>query len=841
MKKRGASKIKIGVILGYLLVVLVMIIGMIALYNNLVDFSNKKIRREDMSELMIVGNILSLLYEVESEQNMLTAESARQYYVTYDSVIPKVNENLKRLSEISEDVTRKLKLDSISILMKNKSSNLYDIALLLDSVSQSPEIIRESDIRYVPRELNREISDYLQRKNLNNPNKNQSDTSIITGERKGFFDRVRDVFIANPDSTIVIENRSVVSENEFRLIVDTIVNKVRYSERLDLSKQRELQTALLHRQEEMSQTNRMLTARIDDMLKNIEQEEIRKSFQLIIDREHTLTRSQNTMLLVSLISIIIAIFFAVLFLIDINKSQRYRRQLELSNKRIMDLLNNREKLMLAISHDIKAPTGSILGFIELMNEENNCNNNESYLHSMKISADHVMQLVSKLLDYHKLDKGSWLLQKTVCNIHTLIEESANSFSPLAKKKGLEYRVYNEVSKNMYCYEDPYVIKQIMNNLISNAIKYTSEGGIVINVATKIRDAGNILIFSVTDTGEGIDIEDQATIFDEFMQVSNNSESGEHKYSSGLGLLITKGFVKELNGDIHLISAKGEGSEFVVEIPLTVVTDDYSEISDDITHVKDLEGVNMLYVDDDPVQLKMMSEIALKRKIGCVTESNPDNVLPLLQSNKFDILFIDIQLGGKSGFDLVESISQLEDKKNKNVPIVALSARSDIYKSEFLSSGFTDFLFKPFTSDQLFEMIAKYMNCNGGSTQTYEIENKTDIVNENIKPKGVSALFEYVKEDTVASVEILKSFIKETKESEMMLKEAFAKDDIAAAGKISHKMLPLFRMIGNERVVGIFEQLEINIKPDEEDKEFFMKYIKKSIDEGSELKRVLNNE
>ena len=841
MKKRGASKIKIGVILGYLLVVLVMIIGMIALYNNLVDFSNKKIRREDMSELMIVGNILSLLYEVESEQNMLTAESARQYYVTYDSVIPKVNENLKRLSEISEDVTRKLKLDSISILMKNKSSNLYDIALLLDSVSQSPEIIRESDIRYVPRELNREISDYLQRKNLNNPNKNQSDTSIITGERKGFFDRVRDVFIANPDSTIVIENRSVVSENEFRLIVDTIVNKVRYSERLDLSKQRELQTALLHRQEEMSQTNRMLTARIDDMLKNIEQEEIRKSFQLIIDREHTLTRSQNTMLLVSLISIIIAIFFAVLFLIDINKSQRYRRQLELSNKRIMDLLNNREKLMLAISHDIKAPTGSILGFIELMNEENNCNNNESYLHSMKISADHVMQLVSKLLDYHKLDKGSWLLQKTVCNIHTLIEESANSFSPLAKKKGLEYRVYNEVSKNMYCYEDPYVIKQIMNNLISNAIKYTSEGGLVINVATKIRDAGDILIFSVTDTGEGIDIEDQATIFDEFMQVSNNSESGEHKYSSGLGLLITKGFVKELNGDILLISAKGEGSEFVVEIPLTVVTDDYSEISDDITHVKDLEGVNMLYVDDDPVQLKMMSEIALKRKIGCVTESNPDNVLPLLQSNKFDILFIDIQLGGKSGFDLVESISQLEDKKNKNVPIVALSARSDIYKSEFLSSGFTDFLFKPFTSDQLFEMIAKYMNCNGGSTQTYEIENKTDIVNENIKPKGVSALFEYVKEDTVASVEILKSFIKETKESEMMLKEAFAKDDIAAAGKISHKMLPLFRMIGNERVVGIFEHLEINIKPDEEDKEFLMKYIKKSIDEGSELKRVLNNE
>ncbi|MDD2299773.1 MAG: ATP-binding protein [Fermentimonas sp.] len=830
MRKIGSSKIKLSVILGYILVVSVMTIGLIALYNNLVDFSNKKIRNEDMSELMFVGNILTLLYEVESEEDLLTAESAKQYYIRYDSLIPEVKDNLNRLKEFTDDNSRKLQLDTIGLLMENKSANLSDISSLLDSLSQSPEIITESESRFVPRELNRSITDYLEKKNLNSPNTAQSDTSVIARDRKGFFDRVRDVFVANPDSTIVIENRSVVSDNEFRLIVDTIINKVRYSERLDLRKQREFHTALIRRQEVMSHTNRMLTARIDELLKNIEQEEMRKSLMLISDRERTLSQSQNTMLIVSLLSIVIAIFFAILFLIDINRSQRYRTQLELSNKRIMDLLDYREKLMLTISHDIKAPTGSILGFIDLMSDEKDNKKSDSYLQNMKSSAEHVLQLVSTLLDFHKLDKGSWQLQESDFNLFSLIEETTNSFRPLAEKKGLTYKVENKLPEKMLCYGDSYVLRQIFNNLISNAVKYTSQGGITI-IASVIPDDRGILNFVVKDTGVGIDVEDHKVIFNEFKQVNNNKDTREHIDGSGLGLAITNGFVKELNGEIHLKSVKGEGSEFVVEIPLKPIPEDKQSVADDIQNGNALDGLSMLYVDDDPVQLKMMSEVALKKNINCITESNPDKVLSLLEIYKFDILFIDIQLGGRSGFDLVDIINKKFRKQNIDIPVVALSARSDISKSVMQSAGFTDFLSKPFSFDKLYEMISCYVNSTSHNP----------VINENIKPKGVSALYEFVQEDTIASSKILKSFINETKENRLVLKEAFKNNDFVTAAKISHKMLPLFRMIGNEKIVCIMEQLENDNHISQEDKEYLLDAIKNCIDEGTHQKYVLNKE
>jgi two-component system sensor histidine kinase EvgS len=261
-------------------------------------------------------------------------------------LVPGVKKNLERLKEYTDDEIRKNKLDSISLLMKIKSENLLDISSLLDSISKSPNIIRETDSRYVPKELNRDISDYLEKINISNPNIARSDTIVITGERKSFINRVRDVFNAKQDSTIVIENKTLVSDVEFRLIVDTIINKVIYSERLDLRRQREIHTDLIRRQEVMSQTNRMLTSQIDELLKNIEHEEIKKSLLLISERSRAISRSQNTMFVVSLLSIIFAIIFAVLFLIDINKSHRYRMQLEQSNKRITDLLSYREMQMI---------------------------------------------------------------------------------------------------------------------------------------------------------------------------------------------------------------------------------------------------------------------------------------------------------------------------------------------------------------------------------------------------------------------------------------------------------------------------------------------------------------
>ncbi|MDR2816781.1 MAG: hypothetical protein LBB62_08805, partial [Proteiniphilum sp.] len=152
-------KIKFTVILGYLLVVVVMALGLITLYNNLVDYSNKRIHGEDMSELLIVGNTLSMLYEIESEQNLINAEKAELYFLRYDSITPKIKANLDELKQITADSLRMAKLDTIQLLVDKKRENLQEIAALLDSIRRAPRIIVHTESSSVPLKLNREISD----------------------------------------------------------------------------------------------------------------------------------------------------------------------------------------------------------------------------------------------------------------------------------------------------------------------------------------------------------------------------------------------------------------------------------------------------------------------------------------------------------------------------------------------------------------------------------------------------------------------------------------------------------------------------------------------------------
>ncbi len=828
-KKQGSLKIKFTVIIGYLLVVVVMAFGLVALYHNLVDYSNKRISSEDMSELLIVGNTLSMLYEIESEQNLINAENAEQYFLKYDSIAPKIKANLVELKEVAVDSSRIEKLDTIQLLVDKKRENLQEVAALLDSIRRAPRVVAQTESSYVPLKLNKEISDYLESKNLNNADVNQNDTSVVVGSRRGFLDRVRDVFVARSDSTVVIEKKSIVSDNDLKLIVDTIINKVRYSERLDLERQRQFQLAYLKRQETMTETNRMLTLQIDELLKGIEHEELEKSLRLLKEKEEMLANSQHTMFIAFCVALSIAFVFAILFLIDINKSQRYRRQLEASNKRISDLLDSREKLMLTISHDIKAPMSSILGFIELMDYHGNPKN-ETYLNNMQNSGEHILELASALLDYHKLEEGSWQLKESDFNLYDLVGNTTSGFKPLAARKGLEYSVKNELPKHLAVYGDLYMIRQIMNNIISNAVKYTSEGSVHVNAWLEDKDSSKRLVFSVNDTGEGIDEADQQIVFQEFRQLDN--PLGEE--GSGLGLAITKGFIEALKGTIRLNSRKGEGSEFIVEIPLKDANENEPKSKDRDNYKvvpQDLEGISVLLVDDDPVQLTMTSEMLSRKKVTSVTEMNPDKVLPLLESMSFDILFMDIQMPGTDGLTLVGKIRRLGSERIKNMPVIGLSARSDMSEEKMKAAGFTGFLIKPFTSDRLYSIIWHHVRDESPGRKAFVEEE-----NQSFDEKGARALIEFVSDDKRASVAILQSFINELAECRIQLQEAFQKKEGKMVQAITHKILPLFRSMGNKSLIGLMEKLEKGETLSDKEKAFVLDKIQEYLEEAGTLRK-----
>lgn len=727
MRKTGFKKMKFTVIAGYLLVVVVMTLGLYCLYRNLVNYSSQKIRNEDLSSLLIVGNTLSKLYEVESDQNLFTAENARQYFLRYDSLVPEIQHNLILLKQTTHHPSHVNKVDTIVRLINDKKENLQAVALLLDSLNRMPE---------------------------------------VTG-----------------------------NEHTFRVIVDTLINKVRYSEQLDMARQKELQRVFSQQLDTMYTTNRMLTARIDDLLKDIEQDEMSNSLRLVTEKGQILRGSQRTMFVISVLAILIALSFSILFLVDIHKSQRYRRQLERSLKRISRLLASREKLMLAISHDIKAPISSIMGYIDLMDKSVSKPENKFWLSNMKHSAEHVLELVSMLLDHHQLEAGKWKPNEINFSLPALAAMTTDSFKPLAQQKGLAYHVENNIPAEMICFGDPYMMRQIMSNLLSNAIKYTAEGAVTIVTAVNEKEGRKWFFFSVSDTGEGIEVSNYQYIFQEFSRLHVlDCETGQIE-GCGLGLAITKGFVDVLQGSITLTSEKDKGSEFVVEIPLKAATQQVEETKSDWS---DLEGVNVLVVDDDPIQLTMMAGMLQKKKMQCMVEANPEKVLSHLSKNRFDIVFMDIRMPHINGISLVEKVRLRHDIAE--LPIIALSARSEISAAELHTAGFSGYLPKPFSSDTLYGVIHYYVK-----EQQKEISYQP--LPMSLHTKGAAALIDFVKEDKQVSREILQSFVKETTANIEQLKEMFATKEEASLSDVAHKMLPLFRMMGDDVLVDLLCLLE----------------------------------
>ncbi len=813
---------------GYLLMVAVMITGIFAIYHNLVEFSEKKVRGEDLSELIIVGNTMSKLYKIESSKSLFTYHDAVRYFKTYDSIIPVVYSNLDTLKVMASDSRRIVKLDSIRLLLAEKNNNLRKIVALLDSIEHALTVTYETTSSYIPKKLNTDIVDYLDKKEIR-PNKSTaSDTTVMKKEKKGFLARVKDVFVGPvQDSTVIIEKKIVLEEKEFKMAVDTIINMVRHVEKINFERHRQFQVALFKRQTIMNQTNSLLTTQIDELLKTIENEEIEKNINLLREKNNILLRSEKTIAIVSWIAFCLAVFFGLLFLLAYKKSFNYRKQLEESNANIQSMYALQEKLMLTISHDIKSPMNSILGYIELMTPAIPDTKLKMYLENMKKSGEHIVNLVMGLLDYHKLESGSWVYKKMNFNLADFVDNVVGSFRPIAILKQLELQVQNEVPASFETYSDPYMIRQIMGNIISNAIKYTSSGGVFIHICTEEKERGYQLKFSVRDTGMGFYKHQYELIFDRFEQLDAANIDGV-----GLGLAITKRLVTELNGTIQVSSEKNVGSQFIITLPIepSRKIENIEESTQQDKEVLKMDKLHVLLVDDDRVQLAMISEMLRLKKNRVEVEDNPQNVLSILRNKTFDILFIDIQMPYMNGFSLVKSIRDSHLSNTDHVPIVALSGKSDIKQNDIKNAGFTDFLMKPFSSSELYSIINKHVGTP--LEHHHDIKTKASV-------QGIDTLIDFVREDSKASVDILDSFIKDISTDVQKLKRAFETHDALHASQLAHKMLPMIQMVGERKSVSILKMLQKKQYTTRKEQENLLLALEKYLAEAKKRKEKLS--
>ena len=762
-------------------------------------------------------SIISRLYETEVIGQALRTGSSDEIWL-YTKAMKKVHLSLDTLRSQLTDTIQQARIDTVNMLLRDKERNMLAV---LEALSTTPtDIIYRKQLDSLLHEHDSLITEsHVRRRVVTHHN-----TYTIHHEPKGFFRRLADVFApGKADSTEVsnvVEEVFTDTIDQVFSPIDTIASMLSgIQDKVFQTRQDELRT-LSYRINRLKIAGSHLSQRVNQLLESIEEDE-QAALAARMYHEQSIRRDAAiAMAAISVVAIILVLVFFTIIWRDLTRSNHYRNELEKARDYAEDLLRAREKLMLTITHDIKAPAGSIIGYTDLLERLINDKRQKFYLDSMKNSAQHLLALVTSLLDYHRLEAGKMDLNPVAFRPFRLMEDIYNSFLPLAEKKNINLNYSPELEQNLTLEGDPFRIRQIVENLLSNALKFTNEGCITLTVSY----SGVRLRFSVEDTGCGMRKAEQEKIFTEFTRLPG--AQGQEGF--GLGLSITRKLVELQNGQISVESTPGHGSCFSVIIPLPSYTHEKDTEEPETENPNPtISNIRILIIDDDSIQLQLTKDMLLSltsseknviRTIVCC--QHPEEVFERINEEEFDIIFTDIQMPAMDGFHLLEAIRNIPCKQAQDIPVVAITARAIPDDEGFRARGFAAVLRKPFSRKDIINAIGFALNKTSTDITEFNAD-KNDIVittcneNKTISEESsvtssefnFSRLTEFSMDDVEAARCILTTFADETRKNITKMDDAISRNDIKEICAIAHKMLPTFIMIEAREAIPSLQWLD----------------------------------
>ena len=621
-------------------------------------------------------------------------------------------------------------------------------------------------------------------------------TVEVMKTRRGFFRRLADAFKKEHAETLSIK------QDSNRAIIDSITTPVNVAENvaniLDQIDKKEKVATQDHKEsinkemEDLKIVSTKLALRSAKQLSDVHQRE-RDSMQKAINKAMAARRQLlwqiGLLTLITLFAIIVMIWFIWR---DARKERIYRENLEAANEEIQRIMNQRERLLLTITHDIKAPAASISGFIDLMKEYVTEAQGMECLQNIKNSAAHLSRLVASLLDYHQLENGLMKVQPVSFSPAQLVKESVEGMRLRAKEKGLsisyemtmgmkkEANQEKKKDKELFL-ADAFRIRQILDNLVSNAIKYTDHGSVNIEARVSKIMGKLTLTMSVKDTGKGMTDEEKQKVFQAFTRL----KSAQGIEGTGLGLSITQELVSLLGGEILLRSTLGKGSSFIVTLPIEPApkddsqedikqTSDHQEAKDSDNKKKaqqEFANHKVLILDDDKLQLQLLQEM-LRRIAGDSWQvfacNHVIDALTILHNEQPALMLMDIEMPEMNGTEMITHIN------HTNMTVIAMTAHDTSIREQLIKAGFDDCLFKPFSMEKL-----------------------SAILGIDSEPQShFDALLAFAEGDEEAAKEILNTVKQELAEHLKNLKEAMEEDSLSIdkIGKAAHKLLPIASMM-----------------------------------------------
>lgn len=678
-----------------------------------------------------------------------------------------------------EYIAKKNTADStMTSLLKEEQENLRQLS---DAMAGKPD---KNYLREKMNSLNTGKDSVVVHSKAPQTHEAKSTTVEVVKTRKGFFRRLADAFKKEHAETLSVKKDSDMA------VVDTVVTPVNVAENVaDILQQIEKKENHEKRShadnmnkevEELKVVSTQLALRSAKQLSDVHQKErgaMQRAISQAMEARRDLLWQMGLLAIVTIAAVMVLI---VVIWRDSKKEREYQESLEAANEEIQCVMNQRERLLLTITHDIKAPAASIAGFIDLMGDYVSSRKGMECLHNIKNSAVHLSHLVASLLDYHQLENGLMKVRPTTFSLVRLVAECVEGMRLRAEEKGLRLSYDTTKAEGLFL-ADAFRIRQILDNLVGNAIKYTDCGGVTVKALVSKVMGKHQLTLSVKDTGKGMTTEDKRKVFQAFARLGN----AQGIEGAGLGLSITKELVALLDGEIHVYSTVGKGSIFTVTIPV--------EPSKEETTKKDARKAfanhKILILDDDKLQLQLIQEMLRRivddswRVFAC---GHVVDALTTLHNERPALMLMDIEMPEMNGTEMIRHVNHAQ------MTVVAMTAHDNSIKGQLLEAGFDDCLFKPFGIDQLARILGK--------------EAKGQVVADDTTPTdGPSSRFDslvaFAGGDEDAAREIVSTVKEELARHLSDLKEMreSAILPVENIGKVAHKLLPIASMTRMESV------------------------------------------
>lgn len=678
-----------------------------------------------------------------------------------------------------EYIAKKNTADStMTSLLKEEQENLRQLS---DAMAGKPD---KNYLREKVNSLNTGKDSVVVHSKAPQTHEAKSTTVEVVKTRKGFFRRLADAFKKEHAETLSVKKDSDMA------VVDTVVTPVNVAENVaDILQQIEKKenhekrshADIMNKEvEDLKVVSAQLALRSAKQLSDVHQKErgaMQRAISQAMEARRDLLWQMGLLAIVTIAAVMVLI---VVIWRDSKKEREYQESLEAANEEIQCVMNQRERLLLTITHDIKAPAASIAGFIDLMGDYVSSRKGMECLHNIKNSAVHLSRLVASLLDYHQLENGLMKVRPTTFSLVRLVAECVEGMRLRAEEKGLRLSYDTTKAEGLFL-ADAFRIRQILDNLVGNAIKYTDCGGVTVKALVSKVMGKHQLTLSVKDTGKGMTTEDKRKVFQAFARLGN----AQGIEGAGLGLSITKELVALLDGEIHVNSTVGKGSIFTVTIPV--------EPSKEETTKKDARKAfanhKILILDDDKLQLQLIQEMLRRivddswRVFAC---GHVVDALTTLHNERPALMLMDIEMPEMNGTEMIRHVNHAQ------MTVVAMTAHDNSIKGQLLEAGFDDCLFKPFGIDQLARILGK--------------EAKGQVVADDTTPTdGPSSRFDslvaFAGGDEDAAREIVSTVKEELARHLSDLKEMreSAILPVENIGKVAHKLLPIASMTRMESV------------------------------------------